>query len=234
MLSAAAKLEEARASMHQAEVNLGYTTIVSPVQGVVISRSVDVGQTVAASLQAPTLFTIAEDLRKMQVDTSVAEADVGKLKPGMSAEFNVDAYASERFHGVVREVRNAPQTLQNVVTYDAVIDVENPDLKLKPGMTAAVEFVYAQREGVLRVPNAALRFQLNPAESADTSAGRDRASRSLYLLQDGVPKKTAITLGISDGVLSEVLSGVREGDRAVLDAAREPSEGSSAPRKKLF
>src|SRR5258706_10461645 len=122
--------------MHQAQVNMQYTTIKSPIDGVVISRSVDVGQTVAAALQAPTLFTIAEDLAKMQVDTSVAEADVGKLKADMAATFVVDAYPQERFRGKVRQIRNAPQSVQNVVTYDAVIDVENPDLKLKPGMTA--------------------------------------------------------------------------------------------------
>ncbi len=155
-------LQQAKAALHQAEINLAYTTIVSPIDGVVISRSVDVGQTVAASLQAPTLFTIAEDLRKMQVDTSVAEADVGKLKSGMSVTFTVDAYPGEKFAGKVRQIRNAPQTVQNVVTYDAVIDVENPELKLKPGMTSNVTFVYAERESVLRVPNAALRFRPSP------------------------------------------------------------------------
>src|SRR5258706_7614193 len=122
--------------MHQAQVNMQYSVIKSPIDGVVISRSVDVGQTVAASLQAPTLFTIAEDLSKMQVDTSVAEADVGKLKADMPATFLVDAFPQERFRGKVRQIRNAPQSVQNVVTYDAVIDVDNPDLKLKPGMTA--------------------------------------------------------------------------------------------------
>jgi HlyD family secretion protein len=152
-------VEQAQASLHQAEVNLAYTTIVSPINGVVISRNVDVGQTVAASLQAPTLFLIAEDLRKMQVDTSVAEADIGRLAAGMPAMFTVDAYPSERFQGKVREVRNAPQTVQNVVTYDAVIDIDNPELKLKPGMTANVTFVYAERHDVLRVRNAALRFR---------------------------------------------------------------------------
>jgi HlyD family secretion protein len=154
---------QARAAMHQAEVNLAYSTIKSPIDGVVISRSVDVGQTVAASLQAPTLFTIAEDLSKMQVDTSVAEADVGKLRPDMPATFLVDAYPQERFRGKVRQIRNAPQNVQNVVTYDAVIDVENPELKLKPGMTANVTFIYAEKSDVLRVPNAALRFR-PPAE----------------------------------------------------------------------
>ncbi len=155
-------LQQTKAALHQAEINLAYTTIISPIDGVVISRSVDVGQTVAASLQAPTLFTIAEDLRKMQVDTSVAEADVGKLKSGMLATFTVDAYPGEKFVGKVRQIRNAPQTMQNVVTYDSVIDVDNPELKLKPGMTSNVTFVYAERDSVLRVPNAALRFRPSP------------------------------------------------------------------------
>jgi HlyD family secretion protein len=155
-------LQQAKAALNQARVNLAYTSIVSPTDGVVISRSVDVGQTVAASLQAPTLFVIAEDLRKMQVDTSVAEADVGKLTAGMDATFVVDAYPGERFKGKVRQIRNAAQTVQNVVTYDAVIDVDNSELKLRPGMTANVNFVFANRENVLRVPNAALRFRPTP------------------------------------------------------------------------
>ena len=157
------QLAQARAQLHQAEVNFAYTTIVSPTDGTVISRAVDVGQTVAASFQSPILFTIAQDLTKMQVDTSVAEADVGKLKPHMSAIFTVDAYPTEHFRGTVRQIRNAPTTVQNVVTYDAVIDVDNSELKLKPGMTANVTFVYAERQDVLRVANAAMRFK-PPAE----------------------------------------------------------------------
>lgn len=153
---------QARAAVKLAEVNLAYTTIVSPISGVVISRSVDVGQTVAASLQAPVLFTIAEDLRKMEVHTSVSEADVGKLRAQMPATFTVDAYPAEKFSGVVREIRNAPQVVQNVVTYDAVIDVDNAELKLKPGMTANVTFVYAERVNALQVANAALRFRPPP------------------------------------------------------------------------
>jgi HlyD family secretion protein len=148
-------LEQARANLHQATVNLGYATV--------ISRNVDVGQTVAASLQAPTLYTIAEDLGKMQVHAAVSEADVGRLAPQMPATFVVDAYPDERFKGVIRQIRDAPQTLQNVVTYDAVIDVDNPDHRLKPGMTANVTFVYAAHKGVLRIPSAALRF-LPPPE----------------------------------------------------------------------
>src|SRR5713101_2724753 len=160
--AAKGSVEQAKAALHQAEINLAYTNIISPTNGVVISRSVDVGQTVAASLQAPTLFLIAEDLSKMQVDTSVAEADVGKLKAAMAATFTVDAYPSERFTGSVRQVRNAPQSVQNVVTYDAVIDVDNAELKLKPGMTANVTFIYAERDEVVRLPNAALRCRPPP------------------------------------------------------------------------
>jgi HlyD family secretion protein len=157
--AAEGQVAQTRAALNSALVNLAYTDIRSPTNGVVISRNVDVGQTVAASLQAPTLFVIAEDLAKMQVDTNVAEADVGRLRAGMDATFTVDAYPSETFKGKVRQVRNAPQTVQNVVTYDAVIDVDNPDLKLKPGMTANVTFIYAEKDDVLKVPNAALRFK---------------------------------------------------------------------------
>jgi HlyD family secretion protein len=160
--AARGNMEQAKASLHQAQVNLDYTTIISPTTGVVISRSVDVGQTVAASLSAPTLFLIAEDLTKMQVDTSVAEADIGKLKADMDATFTVDAYPSRTFKGKIRQIRNAPQTQQNVVTYDAVIDVSNPDLALRPGMTANVTFIYDHRDSALRVANAALRFQAPP------------------------------------------------------------------------
>jgi HlyD family secretion protein len=160
--TARGQLEQAKAALRQADENLKYTSIYSPIDGTVISRTIDVGQTVASSLSAPTLFTIAQDLRKMQVDTSVAEADVGKLHDGMDATFLVDAYPNEKFTGRIRQIRNAPQTVQNVVTYDAVIDVSNPDLKLKPGMTANSTVVYAERQDAIRVPNAALRFHPPP------------------------------------------------------------------------
>src|SRR5262245_6319563 len=175
--AARGNMEQAKAALHQAQVNLNYTTIVSPTTGVVISRSVDVGQTVAASLSAPTLFLIAEDLTKMQVDTSVAEADIGKLKPDMEATFTVDAFPSRTFKGKIRQIRNAPQTQQNVVTYDAVIDVGNSGLELRPGMTANVTFIYDHRDSALRVANAALRFQ-PPPELARTAWGGGGASGS--------------------------------------------------------
>jgi HlyD family secretion protein len=166
-----ASVQQTSAALHQAEINLKYTTIVSPIDGVVISRNVDVGQTVAASLQAPTLFTIAQDLTKMQVDTNVAEGDVGKIHPGMPVTFTVDAYPGKKFNGTVRQVRDAAQTIQNVVTYDAVVDVANDERLLKPGMTATVTFVHAEKDDVLRVPNAALRFKPDNATiAAMTSA----------------------------------------------------------------
>ena len=240
VVAAQGEVEQARAALHQAEINLAYTTIVSPTDGIVISRDVDVGQTVAASLSAPTLFTIAEDLRKMQVDTSVAEADVGKLQPGMVASFFVDAFPSERFKGTIRQIRNAPQTVQNVVTYDAVLDVDNPDLKLKPGMTANVTFLVAERDAVLRVPNAALRFRPPPemlGEGGGRSTGGARAAgrggrrsmaapeespdrKTVWVMREDRPAPVTIRAGLTDGSVTEVLEGeLREGDRVIVGAS---------------
>jgi HlyD family secretion protein len=247
-------VEQARAGLHQAQVNLAYTNILSPTRGTVISRNVDVGQTVAASLQAPTLFVIAEDLAKMQVDTSVAEADVGRLSAGMAATFSVDAYPSETFHGVVRQIRNAPQTVQNVVTYDAVIDVDNPDLRLKPGMTANVTFVYAEKDEVLRLPNAALRFRPPQGMAEAASGGRPvgpgaaggraagprparaeaRDGRTIWVLRGEKPSSLRIRVGISDGSLTEVVEGdLKEGDRVVTDATAPPSGFAASLRRGL-
>jgi len=235
-------LAQARAALSQAEVNLAYTRIVSPTDGVVISRNVDVGQTVAASLQAPTLFVIAQDLAKMQVDTNVAESDVGRLESGMAATFTVDAYPGRLFRGTVRQVRNAPQTVQNVVTYDAVVDVNNLDLALKPGMTANVTFVYAQKDDVLRVPNAALRFRAPagmprpqaakgaPAGPGAREAGEGGAAhprperpadggRVVWVLRNGYPEPVGIRTGISDGTSTELVEGkLAPGDLLVTDA----------------
>jgi len=164
--SSKAQVEQAKATLKVAETNLRYTTIRSPVNGTVISRNVDVGQTVAASLQAPTLFTIAKDLTQMQVDTNVSEADVGRVEVGQGAIFTVDAYPEKTFRGKVSEIRNAPITVQNVVTYDVVIQVDNKDLKLKPGMTANVSVQIEHKEGILKLPNAALRFRPEFAKAA--------------------------------------------------------------------
>jgi HlyD family secretion protein len=251
-------LEQAKASLHQAQVNLDYCTIYAPTDGTVISRNVDVGQTVAAALQAPTLFTIAQDLKKMQVDTSVAEADVGKLQPGMPATFTVDAYPSEKFRGTIRQIRNAPQTVQNVVTYDAVIDVDNSELKLKPGMTANVTFIYAEKDSALRVANAALRFRPTPEMLGKTPKQDSTSSsplggapmrwmrpnqgeakknysdappdqRTVWMLLDGAPKATKIKVGVSDGTVTEIADGdVKEGDLLITDVSSGPATAPSA------
>src|SRR5262245_9497396 len=155
------------AALEKAKVDLSRCTIYAPVDGVVISRAVDVGQTVAASLSAPILFQIANDLSKMQIDANVAEADIGGIEVGQSVDFTVDAFPMRTFHGKVFQVRNAPITVQNVVTYDTVIEVSNPDLKLKPGMTANVSVVIARRENTLRIPNSALRFRPPEAIAAE-------------------------------------------------------------------
>jgi HlyD family secretion protein len=175
---AQAQLAQSRAQLEQAQTNLRYTDILSPTDGVVISRAVNVGQTVAASLSAPVIFTIAQDLRKMEVHTNVAESDIGRLKPGMRITFTVDAYPGEPFRGAIRDIRNAPQVVQNVVTYDAVIDVANDDLKLKPGMTATVSIVTDRRRDVIAVPNTALRFRPDgvPAGGAAPASGGAQAA----------------------------------------------------------
>jgi HlyD family secretion protein len=215
--AAEAALAQAAAAVEQAETQLAYTTIRSPIDGVVISRDVELGQTVAASLQAPTLFTIAEDLRKMELHTNVSEADVGRLAPGMPAEFGVDAYPTDRFRGAVREIRYAPQTVQNVVTYDAVVAVDNGELKLRPGMTADVSFQVDERSDVLLVPNAALRFQ-PPPEALDGEAdalraeapaagARNAPSRERVVWTPGGGgrlRPLRVQIGVSDGQSTEV------------------------------
>ncbi len=187
VVAARAGVTEARASLEQAEANLAYTTVTSPIDGVVISRSVDVGQTVAASLSAPVLFVIAEDLRKMEVHTSVAESDVGQLVAGMKVEFTVDAYPDDTFTGAVKQVRFEATTVSSVVTYDAVVEVGNDALKLRPGMTANVTFVIAEARDVLTVPSKALRYR--PATAAADGARPDGAPRGERTARaDGAPR----------------------------------------------
>ena len=176
--SSKAQVEQAKAALKVSETNLRYATIRSPVNGIVISRNVDVGQTVAASLQAPTLFTIAKDLTQMQVDTNVSEADIGRVAVGQEAIFTVDAYPEKTFRGKVSEIRNAPITIQNVVTYDVVIQVDNKDLKLKPGMTANVSILIEHKEGILKIPNAALRFRPEMAKKEEAGEKRKEGSQS--------------------------------------------------------
>jgi len=298
-----------QASLSNSVANLGYCKIYSPVDGVVISRSVDVGQTVAASFNTPTLFQIANDLTQMQIDSNVAEADIGGVQEGQAVTFNVDAYPYRTFHGVVTQVRNAPTTVNNVVTYDCVIGVDNPDYKLKPGMTAnPLNIIIAQREDALRIPNACLRFRPPDTGNAEkttnapttqsahgtnavarspgnfggtggSGAGRPpggfggsggrsgggfggpggfaggRAGgfggfggagghgaqpvRTVYVLSgegdDATLKPVQIKTGITDGVFTEVLSGLKEGDLVVTglaygNEAAGPARNPFAPR----
>ena len=226
---AEAVLQNRQATLARAQVDLLHCTIRSPVNGTVISRSVDVGQTVAASLSAPTLFTIANDLTKMQIDSNVAEADVGSVAVGQDVDFTVDAFSYRTFRGKVVQVRNAPITVQNVVSYDTVIAVDNPDMKLKPGMTANVSIIIARHDNVLSVPNAALRFR--PAEPTTNTApptassgagkhdkGERRFARTVYSLQAGKPAPIKIKIGISDGIYTEVTDGLSESNQVVTGA----------------
>ncbi|MBF0464316.1 MAG: efflux RND transporter periplasmic adaptor subunit [Nitrospirae bacterium] len=196
-----AQVEQAQAALVQSESNLKYTYIYSPVDGIVISKSVDVGQTVAASFQTPTLFSIAGDLTKMQIDTNVVEADIGKAAKGQPVEFTVDAYPEITFKGVVTQVRNAAVTVSNVVTYDVVVKVDNSELKLKPGMTANATIIVSKKSDILKVPNSALRFQ-----PLLLSKKTDSKGASVWILKGETPQRIAVTKGESDGNFTEVIS----------------------------
>ncbi len=230
-----------QAAVEKAKVDLQYCTIYSPVNGIVISRNVDVGQTVAASFNAPVLFVIANDLAKMQIDSNVAEADVGGVEENQNVDFTVDAFPNRTFHGEVVQVRNSPITVQNVVTYDTVIGVNNSDLKLKPGMTANVSIIVAERSNVLRIPNAALRFR--PPESATNSTprtaggtggpgagprlagsngqhpkGERRPTRTIYVLKANKLQPVQVKTGITDGIYTEIADGLSEDDKVIITA----------------
>ncbi len=262
-----------QASLSNAMVNLNYCKIVSPVDGVVISRAVELGQTVASSFNTPTIFQIANDLTKMQIDSNVAEADVGGVVEGQSVDFTVDAYPMRTFHGEVTQVRNSPITVNNVVTYDCVIAVTNADYKLKPGMTANVSIIIAQREDALLIPNGALRFRVpenavimtnsvaatttattnNGAKMAGGPGGRRGGghghgerptSHTVYVLvgegKDAKLQPVQIKTGISDGISTEVTSGLDEGAQVVTGTistgtptapAASPFGGGGFPRR---
>ena len=243
-----AQSAQAQAGLNQATVDLNNTVIRSPVDGIVISRNVDVGQTVAASLQAPTLFTIANDLAKMEVHTNVDEADVGNVTEGQEVSFTVDAFPARRFTGRVHQVRNAPTVVQNVVTYDAVVRIDNKELLLKPGMTANVQFLVNRKEDVLTIPNMAMRFkppdQKNEAQEllrqdqsrVAPTIGARRTSRApggggggsgrggrrvtIYVLSGGKAAPLEVQLGITDGSKTEVREGeLKENDLVIIGLA---------------
>ncbi len=254
---AEAQVKQAQAQLDTAKVNLEYTTIHSPVNGIVISRNVDVGQTVAASFQAPVLFLIAKDLTKMQVDTNVSESDVGGITEGKAATFAVDAYPKQAFTGTVTQVRNAPITVQNVVTYDIVIGVDNTDLRLRPGMTANVSIILAREDDVLKLPNQALRFKPGLAKGVDKAGGQaavasekregsgrsgspegkgregsgGRAKPTVWIrTPQGEPTPVEIKTGITDGTYTELVEGpLKEGDEVItgMDLSRGPHGAGS-------
>jgi HlyD family secretion protein len=252
--SAAAQLQLSQATVEKDRANLAYTVIRSPVSGVVVDRSVDVGQTVAASLQTPTLFKIAQDLSRMQIDANFAEADIGNIRIGQTVRFTVDAFANRSFKGVVNLIRINPTTVSNVVTYDVVISVANPEQILLPGMTAYVNIAVAEHKDVLQVPNAALRYkpanadtqkpavnQKNDAQKSgvsrpgDAQGGakpkRDAFSGKVYVLENDKLKPVSVTLGITDNRNTEIVGGeLKPGDQVVIGEVQADKSTSSSNR----
>ncbi len=226
---AKAQLAQAEAALRQAEINFRNTKILSPVDGIVVSRNIDTGQTVAASFQTPTLFTIAQDLTKMQINTNVSEADIGKIKDGQSVEFTVDAYPETTFKGSVWQIRNAPIIVQNVVTYDVVIKVDNRELKLKPGMTANVSIITEIKKDILRIPNAALRFK--PSEknkSPDKGPG-------VWIIEGGKPKRIGVSAGISNEINTELVSGeIKEEQELIVESQGKSKEKPRNTGPRMF
>jgi HlyD family secretion protein len=246
--NALAQVEQAKASLKSTESDLSYTKIISPVDGIVISRNVDAGQTVSASLQAPTLFVIAENLTKMQLNASVVEADIGKVSVGQKATFTVDAFIDKKFTGEVTQVRNAPITVQNVVTYDVIIGVENSDLKLKPGMTANVSILTAYKDNTLKIPNAAFRFRPDFDKNKDTAdilttyvestKNEKRNEGGIYvwvLSKNDKPGSVPIKIGITDGNFTEIIDGnLKEGDQIIMGVASKEKRSSTEARPPRF
>jgi HlyD family secretion protein len=233
-----------RAVLSAAQVNLGYTDIVSPVNGTVVSRNVTMGQTVAASFTTPTLFVIGEDLTKMEVDANVSESDIGAIKVGDTATFTVEAYP-QAFAGVVAQVRQAPQSVQNVITYDVVINVANPAFLLMPGMTATCRIVTARRDSVMRVPDLALRYAPSAvaakptagvpaaATSAGGVAGGASTRGQVWLLRQGKPVEVPVSVGLDDDTYSEVLQGALQVGDTVITSERRAAGATAAPQPRL-
>ena len=225
---AQAQMVQMASAQDQAETSLKYTKIISPVDGVVISRNVDIGQTVVSALQSPTLFLIAQDVTKMQIDTTVNEADIGKVKVGQEVDFTVDAYPDITFKGKVNQVRNSPTMVQNVVTYDVVVYVDNSDLKLKPGMTANTTIITAAKKEILRIPNAALRFV---PDNEDTKKTLEKGY-GVWVLKGDNPERVAIKIGISDDNYTELVEGDLKDGQGVITVSLEKDKNQ--PPKKMF
>lgn len=226
--AAKAQIAQAKATLDNNLTNLRYTRIISPVDGIVVSRSVDVGQTVAASFQTPTLFSVAQDLTKMQIDTSVVEADIGRVKVGQDVEYTIYGYPDETFTGKVSQVRISPTTVQNVVTYNVVIIIDNKDLKLIPGMTANVSIITNKKENVLCVDNRALKF--SPQTTKD-GAKKKYQEYGVWILEKNKPKRVTVQIGASDENYTEITSDeLKEGDRVIISST---SKGKAAVKRRM-
>lgn len=225
-----AQVKQAEAALNSAEIDLHYTKIISPVDGIVVSKVVEVGQTVAASFQTPTLFNVAEDLTKMQIEASIVEADIARVKEGQKVEFSVDGYPDEIFIGKVTQVRNEAITTSNVVTYEVIIEIDNSQQKLKPGMTANVEIITAEKENVLLAPNKALRFFMED-ESGQTQRYQDKG---IWIIQNGTPTRISIKTGVSDDEQTEISgSGLNEGSEIVLEKSTAKEMASRPMRMRM-
>ena len=207
-----AQVKQAQASLNSAQTELSYTEIKAPVDGIVISKAVEVGQTVAASFETPELFSVAEDLTKMQIEASVVEADIAKVKEGQKVRFTVDSYSDDYFYGTVTQVRNEATTTSNVVTYTVVIGIDNTDMKLKPGMTANVEIITAEEKGVMLVPNQALRFYIDDSDTA-----KRYKDRGVWIIKNGHPERVTVKIGVSDDDNTQILeSTLKIGDEVIV------------------
>ena len=207
-----AQVKQAQASLNSAQTELSYTEIKAPVDGIVIFKAVEVGQTVAASFETPELFSVAEDLTKMQIEASVVEADIAKVKEGQKVRFTVDSYADDYFYGTVTQVRNEAITTSNVVTYTVVIGIDNSDMKLKPGMTANVEIITAEEKGVMLVPNQALRFYIDDSDTA-----KRYKDRGVWIIKNGHPERVTVKIGVSDDDNTQILeSTLKIGDEVIV------------------
>ncbi len=234
--AARAQLAVSMAQLARDRANLNYSVIKSPISGVVVARNVDLGQTVAASFQTPTLFQIAKDLHQMQIDTNVAEADIGQLQPGLPVNFMVDAFHEREFAGTVKQVRLNPTIQQNVVTYNVVVVLANDDGALLPGMTANVRFAISRKSAVLRVPNAALRYKPVDTDADITpTATRQPGESALYRLENGRPVPINVKVGITDGSFTEITAaGIKEGDMVIVREKTDKDKAGSNVRFRMF
>lgn len=220
-----AQVKQAQASLNSAQTELSYTEIKAPVDGIVISKAVEVGQTVAASFETPELFSVAEDLTKMQIEASVVEADIAKVKEGQKVRFTVDSYADDYFYGTVTQVRNEATTTSNVVTYTVVIGIDNTDMKLKPGMTANVEIITAEEKNVMLVPNQALRFYIDDSDNA-----KRYKDRGVWIIKNGHPERVTVKIGVSDDDNTQILeSTLKIGDEVIV--SKELSDADTQKMK---